>query len=109
RESLVQEELAARLEAAASETERRELLEKEPVFVTEVLASILNSSGYSRRVRGDYNAALRCYQLAQAVAERIGDQVGLAGSWINSGGLKQAQSDYEQALLCYQKGLALYQ
>jgi len=109
RESLVQEELAARLEVAASEPERRELLEKESAFVTEVLASLLNSSGYRHRVHGDFNAALRCYQLAQTVAEKIGDQVGLAGSWINLGGLKQAQSDYEQALLCYQKGLALYQ
>jgi len=38
RESLVQEELAARLEAAGSERERSEILEREKVFVSEKAA-----------------------------------------------------------------------
>lgn len=109
REFTVQDELAARLEATASEQERDELLEKEKAFVTDALASALVGRGHRHRFRGDYDAALRCYQLEQAVAEKIGDQAGIAGAWLNIGLIKVAQDDYEQALLFQQKALALYE
>ncbi len=109
REFLVQEELATRLEAAASEQERDELLETEKAFVTNTLIGVLNPRGARHRLRGNYDAALRCFQLQQAVAEKIGDQAGIAGVWLNIADLKQQQGDFEQALLFAEKALALYE
>jgi CHAT domain-containing protein len=109
REFSVQDELAARLEAAASERERDELLQKEKAFVTDALVSTLTTRGNRHRLRRDYDAALRSYQLQQEVAEKIGDQAGIAGARVSIGLLKQAQGDSEQALPLMQKALALYE
>ena len=102
REVLVQDELAARIEAAPSEQERNELLEKQNVFVTDTLVSSL----IARCIRRNDE---RCHQLALAVAEKIGDQGGIALAWANIGGMKQEQGEPEQALLFYQKSLALFE
>jgi hypothetical protein len=88
REFSVQDELAARLEAAASAQERDELLEKEQAFVTDTLVGALVTRGHRHSLRGDDDAALRCYRLERAVAEKIGDPAGIAGSWLNIGVLK---------------------
>src|SRR5262249_28736020 len=109
-EVLVQDELAARLEAAGSAQERDQLLEKDRVFVTETLVRALGARGiHQHQVRGDYEAAVRCYGLQQAVAERIGDRLGIAGVWLNNAILKRAQQDFEQGLAMAQKALALYE
>src|SRR5262249_44876081 len=71
RESLLQDELATRLEAVISEDERREILEKEKVLVTDVLVRSLIQRGDRSRIRGDSDTALRCLRLAQAVAEKV--------------------------------------
>jgi CHAT domain-containing protein/tetratricopeptide (TPR) repeat protein len=107
-EFTVQNELAARLEAA-SEQERGRIVEKEKVFVTDSLVSALTSRGDRHHIRGDFDKALRCFQLAQAVAEKIGDQAGIAGAWVSLGMLKHTQGDYEQALPLAQKALALFE
>jgi CHAT domain-containing protein len=109
RESLLQEELAAKLDAAPSEDERRELLEKEKTLVTDVLVLALIQAGDRYRVRGDSDAALRLYRLAQTVAEKIGDEVGAAKSQLSLGLTKVVESDYEQALPLEQQALTLYQ
>ncbi len=109
REFSVQDELAGRLETVASERERDEILEKEKAFVTDLLVQNLLSRGQSHRVRGDFNSALRCYQWGQAVAEKIGDQAGIAAAWMNLGVLKSAQGYSVQALPFQQKALALYE
>jgi CHAT domain-containing protein len=109
REFSVQDELAARLEAAPSEQERDEIVGKEKAFVTDSLVLALTSRGNRYRVRGDFDKALRCFQLRQAVAEKIGDQVGFAGTWLSFGILKYAQGDYEQALPLEQKALTLFE
>ncbi|MCI0392094.1 MAG: CHAT domain-containing protein [Acidobacteria bacterium] len=109
REFWVQEELAARVEEAPSEQERNKLLEKEKVFVTDILVSFLTARCDRHRLRRDFDAAERCHQLAQAVAEKIGDQGGVAAAWGNIGMLKEAQEDYEQALPFRQKALAMYE
>jgi len=108
REFSVQDELAGRLEAAASEPERDAILEKEKAFVTDLLIQNLLARGQTHRARGDFDAALRCYQLGQAVAEKIGDQAGMAGAWMYFGMLKATQGYPEQALPFHQKALALY-
>src|SRR5262249_38284653 len=109
REFSVQEELAARVVEAPSEEERDQLLEKEKVFVTDILVSFLTTGCDRHRLRGDFDAATRCHQLTQAVAEKIGDQGGIAMAWGNIGMLKEAQEDYEQALPFRQKALALFE
>ncbi|HEY9432613.1 MAG TPA: CHAT domain-containing tetratricopeptide repeat protein [Blastocatellia bacterium] len=109
REFYVQEELAARLEAAASDQERDEILEKEKAFVTDTLVIAVAIRGYRHRIRGDFEKSLRCIQLELAVAEKIGDQAGIAGAWVNLGLVKYAQGDYEQALPLEQKALALFE
>jgi CHAT domain-containing protein/Tfp pilus assembly protein PilF len=102
REVLVQDELAARIEAAPSEQERNELLEKQNVFVTDTLVSSLTA-------RCGLRIDERCHQLALAVAEKIGDQGVIALAWGNIGLMKAMQGENEQALLFFQKSLALYE
>ncbi len=109
REFTVQDELATRLEAAASAQERDELLEKEKAFATDALVRAVGGIGHRHRLRGGYDAARRCFQLQQAVAEKSGDQAGIAVAWLNIGVLKYTQDDHEQALLFQQKALALYE
>jgi CHAT domain-containing protein len=108
REFYVQEEIAARLEAADSDQDRDEILEKEKAFVTDALVVAVAIRGSRHRIRRDFEKSLRCIQLEQAVAEKIGDQAGIAGSWVNLGLVKYAQGDYEQALPLEQKALALF-
>ena len=98
REFSVQDELAARLEAAPSKQERDEIVEKEKAFVTDTLVLALNSRGSRHRAHGDFDKAMRCFQLERAVAEKIGDQAGIAAAWGEIALVKSAQGDYEQAL-----------
>ncbi|MCM3900105.1 MAG: CHAT domain-containing protein [Pyrinomonadaceae bacterium] len=109
RESLLQDELAARLEEAVSEDQRRELLEKENALVTDVLVRSLTQRGDRYRIRGESDASLRCLQLAQAVAEKIGDELGIARVWVILGMLRVVQNDYEEALPFGQRALAIYE
>jgi CHAT domain-containing protein len=109
RESLLQEELAARLDAAPSENERRELLDKEKTLVTDVLVLALVQAGDRYRIRGDSDAALRLYRLAQAMAEKIGDEVGAAKAQLSLGLTKVVESEYEQALPLERQALTLYE
>ena len=103
REFSVQEDLAARLDAAASAQESGEILEKEKAFVTNTLVSALTLRCERRLLRGNFDKALRCYQTQQAISEKIGYQEGIAGAWVGMGGLKQRQDDDEQALLFWQR------
>lgn len=109
RMTTMQEALAVKLEAATSEAEREALLQKEREFVTDTLPGALTGICYGRLMRGDYAAAQRCYQLQLTVAERIGDQAGLAGAWIGMGMTHNSLGDYEQALSSTQKSLAHYE
>src|SRR5262245_4160991 len=113
REVWVQEELAARIEEALSEQERDNILKKEKVFVTDTLVSSLTARcGRHMDVNIDLmdpDAAERCYQSALAVAEKIGDQGGIAAAWWNIGRMKGAQWEIEQALIFCQKSLELYE
>jgi CHAT domain-containing protein/tetratricopeptide (TPR) repeat protein len=109
REVLAQDELASRLEAASSDLEREELLEKEKYLVTDSLVGILITRGQRHRQRGEYDAALRCQQLQLAVANRIGDQFGIATAWLEMGMTRRSQEDFERALSLEQKSLALFE
>jgi CHAT domain-containing protein len=109
REFMDQVRIAARLEAAATDIERQELLEKERAFVTDALTGVLFTRGDRYRMREDYDKALLCYRLAQTVSEKIGDNAGLAAGWDSIGLLRNTQGDYEQALLCEKKSIAIHE
>ncbi len=109
REASVQEELAARLNDASSTQEGAEILEKEKDFVTNTLVSALAIRCERQALLGNFDAALRCYQTQQAIAEKIGYQAGIAGAWLGMGALQERQEDDEQALLFRRRALALYE
>src|SRR5262245_22872538 len=109
REFSVQNELAGRLEAAASAQESDEILVKEKAFVTNTLVSALSLRCERRLLLGNLDTALRCYQMQQAIAEKIGYQEGIAGAWMGMGILKERQEDSEQALLFRRRALELYE
>jgi len=109
REYKVQDALAASLEAAASDQERDELLAKEQALVTDSLSDALITGGHQSQMRGDYDKTLRCFRLAQAVSEKIGDLEGVGDALNNIAIVKRAQFDYEQALLAQQKALAIFE
>lgn len=109
REFLVQDELAGKLFNAASDRQREEILQKEKRYVTNTLANALGTRFMRHQMRAEYEAAFRYIELQGQVAERIGDQTGIAGSWLNRSILKHAQDDHEPGLPFAHKALALYQ
>ncbi|HEX6044726.1 MAG TPA: tetratricopeptide repeat protein, partial [Pyrinomonadaceae bacterium] len=109
REFLVQDELATRLEAAKSERERDEILEKEKRFVNITLISALGTKALRCSTRTEYETAMRYVQLQQLIAERIGSPVGFAGAYLNAAIVKHSQEEHEEGLPLALKALALYE
>jgi CHAT domain-containing protein len=109
REFLVQDELAARLGAARSEQERDEILEKEKRLVNNTLVHSLGLRVMRHQTHLEYDLAMHYVALQRAVAEKIGDDAGIAGSWLNTGLVKHSQDDYEAALAPMLKALELYE
>jgi len=109
REFLVQDELAGRLGAARSEQERNEILEKEKRFVNNTLVNALGTRVHRHATHAEYDLAFQYVALQRAVAERIGDEAGIAGSWLNDGMVRHSQDDYETSLAPTLKAVALYE
>ena len=109
KEFLVQDELAGRLGAARSEQERDEILDKEKRFVTNTLVHALGSRALRHQTHADFDLAMRYIALQRSIAEKIGDQAGVAGSWVNTGLVKQSQDEHEAALAATLKALAIYE
>ena len=109
REFLVQDELAARLEAAPSDQTRDEILEKEKRFVNSTLLGSLGTKALRYSTRGEYETAMHYVRVQQIVAERLGDRVGTAGSWLNTAIVRHQQDENEIALQAAHKALALYE
>jgi CHAT domain-containing protein/tetratricopeptide (TPR) repeat protein len=109
KESLVQDELAGRLGAARSDQERDEILEKEKRFVTNTLVNALGIRALRHQTRAEFELAFHFVALQRAVAERIGDQAGIAGSWLNLGLVHHSQDEHEKALEATLKALAIYE
>ena len=106
---VVQDRLASRLLEIGSAPERDALLEREKPFVTDVLVNSLIQSAERFRFREDFETAVKCIGLAQLIAERIGDQAGMAWSWLELGVIRIGQVEFEGALDPLQKSLALYE
>ena len=109
REFLVQDELAVKLEAARSDNERDELLEKEKRFVNNTLISALGMKAIRHQTRAEYDTALRYVRLQRIVAERTGSQVGVAAAWLNTAVVSKSQDENETGLEAAHKALALYE
>lgn len=109
REVLVQDELAAKLEAARSDQERDAILEQEKPFVNNTLVFALGTRVLRHQTRGEYETALHYAHLQQIVAERISDQVGIAAALLNTGVVRYAQDDHEAALEVTYKAIAIYE
>jgi CHAT domain-containing protein/tetratricopeptide (TPR) repeat protein len=100
-------ELAANLAAAKTEGERKRLLGEESELVDVELRKWLITEGERLRLKGDYTHALTILGLAQAVAEQVGDQVGVVWALLNQGIAYSTQGNRDKALEYYQKSLAL--
>lgn len=109
REGLIQDDLAARLDNAASEHDRDALLEKEKPFVTNTLVWALSNRGNRQHSRGEYDAAFHTFQIQKRVSERIGYQTGVAGAFMNLAQVKHSQEEHEVALEMARKAFALYE
>ena len=109
REFLVQDELAVRLEAARSDRERDQILEQEKRFVNNTLIFALGSKALRSQTRTDYETGLRYASLQRLVAERLGDPLGIAGSWLNTAVVRNGQEEHELGVVAAQKALALYE
>jgi CHAT domain-containing protein len=107
REFTVQDEIAIRLDAAASTQESDEILEKEKAFVTNALIGALTRRCERRVLVRNVDAATRCYQMQQAIAEKIGYQEGVAEALIGMGAVKERQEEGEQALQFQRRALAI--
>jgi CHAT domain-containing protein len=109
REVLVQDELAVKLEAARSDEQRDQILEQEKRFVNNTLVGALGTRALRHQTRAEYETAMRYANLQRIVAERIGDKVGVAASWLNTGVVKFAEDDHEAALDATYKAIAIYE
>ena len=109
REVLVQDELAVKLEAARSDQERDAILEHENRYVNNTLVGALGTRALRHQTRAEYDTALRYVHLQQVVAERLGDKVGVAASWLNAGVVRFAMDDHEAALEATYKAIAIYE
>jgi len=109
REVLVQDELAVKLEATRSDEQRDQILEQEKRFVNNTLLGALGSRVLRHQTRAEYETAMHYARLQQVVAERIGDPVGVAAAWLNTGIVLYGQDEHEAALEAAQKALGLYE
>lgn len=109
REFLVQDELAVRLEAASSDQQRVEILDKETHFVNSTLLGSLGSKALRHSTRAEYDKALRYVRVQQLVAEKLNDPVGIAAAWMNTAIVRHAQDEQEIALQAAHKALAMYE
>jgi CHAT domain-containing protein/Tfp pilus assembly protein PilF len=103
------EDLAAALVAASTAEERGALAAAERELVTPELVQVLIGRGIRQSQQGQYPQALAVYRLAQAIAEPIGDKLGIATVLGNIGVVHRAQGNYEQALEFHQKSLAQFE
>jgi len=109
REFLVQDELAVKLEAAHSDQERDEILEKEKRFVNNTLINALGTKAIRHQTRAEHEVALRYARLQQIVAEKMGNQAGVAAALLNIAVVSRSQDEHEIALEAAHKALALYE
>jgi len=108
RESILQDELAARYEDATSDSEREKLLEQESAVVTDAFLGALGARGLRHYRRGEYQKGRHCFDLLEALANKMGDKLMVASALLMLGLIDRAQDDPYSALLMEQKAVSLY-
>jgi CHAT domain-containing protein/Tfp pilus assembly protein PilF len=109
REIPAAEDLAARLTATSTQDEQANLLAKNADLVDASLAAALIDRGRDVRNRGEFNQALRVYELAYGIAERANDGKARALALNNTGLVHYDQGSYAEALDSYRRSLAISQ
>jgi CHAT domain-containing protein/Tfp pilus assembly protein PilF len=100
-------QLAEKLTAAQTEDVRQALLAAEKELVTAKLVTAIIESADKLRIKGDYEQALSLARFTQALAEQIGDRMGVARTVQLIGAVHLNRGEYATALELYQKSLPL--
>ncbi len=107
RSGAAEEELAARLIAAKSETEREALLAEDKELLTVALFSALFRIGERSRYRFELEQAMTACRLQLLVGERLANKRVIAAALHNIAMVYRAQGNYEQTLDVAQRSLKL--
>lgn len=102
-----EEELAARLIAAKSESEREAMLAEDKELLTVALSGALLRMGERSRFRQELEQAMTAYRLQLLVGERIANKRVIAASLHNIANVYRAQGDFEQMLDVAHRSLKL--
>src|SRR5688572_29927066 len=102
-------EFALKLIEATTDDERTSLLEREKEFVNDKLTQALLTRAKIYFDKGSRKEALAVLYLAQSVAERIGDSLGLAQALTRAGIVHRWQGEYDRALHFLRKALPLHE
>jgi CHAT domain-containing protein/Tfp pilus assembly protein PilF len=100
-------ELATKLLAAKSESDQKALLEAQSELVTVELNQALRKLSDASVQRRDLAQAEVAFRLIRSIAERIGDQEGLAFAIVSLGVLHYSRAEYQQALELFELHLTL--
>ncbi|MFN3422843.1 MAG: tetratricopeptide repeat protein, partial [Armatimonadota bacterium] len=103
------EELAIALINAATDEEREKLLEKENELLTIELVQVLLILGDQRCKQNDLKSAVAIYQLAQNIAQRIGDWEGLVQSRDREGIAHDLMGQLKEAMGAYEESINILQ
>ena len=100
-------ELAVKLLSAKTESDRKALLEAEPDLITVDLVQALRKQAESFTQRRELSQALIALQLTRSIAERIGDEAGVAFAVNNLALNYYSRGEYQQALELFELNLSL--
>src|SRR5215213_7118382 len=107
REVAAEEDLASALAAAETKAGRDALLAAEQDLVTAELWEALSREGDRHTLLGNYPEAAARFNLAQEIAEQLGDRRGIAAALLGSGTVKRMEGKYAQASEYCRESLSL--
>lgn len=106
-ETAAEKELAASLAAAKTDEERRRLLTDEPELQTVELLHALMEQADGLRRNGSFEQSLIVLDVAQRVAERLGEQESVATVLRGIGVIHSRRGNHARAMEYYRKSMAL--
>ena len=93
---------------SSSAAKRAELLAAHPEQLTVALRKELIQHGNLRFASTQFTQALEIYQLVEKISGQIGDEEGLATTWLNMGSVYYFQGNHDRALEHYRKSEAAF-
>ena len=100
-------ELATKLLAAKTESDQSALLADKPDLVTVELVQELRKQTEGLMQRRDFSQAMIALQLTRSIAERVGDEPGIAFAATNTGVVYFSRGEYQRALETFEGNLKL--